>query len=302
MAAADDEDGEPDRSFFADRLAEHHHPWELPSTVVSYVDDAGPYELRVSVAIDPPDDAQVVELDECRGALDELEVLTGDLDRFDDLVDVLKVLRRSPATVADEVLTHFHLDRPPEDGWLGLVERLNVYGEALEFDIFERTGGDLGPWFRGELSWDHLLRIAAKLPAGSHYRAAMADDDELAARIAEEFGPPSKRRKSRRPPLVGFSTEVSYLHQITNQLNRLNWSVFAAQAEKAKRGSPPKPVKGPESADDRWEIADARREHDEVVSQVLVRRGGSKNRGGKAWVPKPEAVRGAVHLDPPSTD
>lgn len=281
MPAADED--EPARSFFADRLAEHHQPWALPPVAVEYVDDAGPYELRLAVSLEPPDDYQVCELDECNGALDELEVLAGNL--FDDLLDALDALGRSPASVADEVLEHFALGQPPEDGWHELVERLNVYGEALEFDVFERTGGDLGPWFRGELSWDHLLRIASRLPPGSHYRAAMADDDELAARIAAVHGPPSKRKKTRRPPLQGFTTEIQYLHDIRNALQRVPWAVFAAQAPSGKRGSAPRPAKGPETADDRYELLDARREHTEVVSQVLVRRGGSKNRAGKAWVP-----------------
>lgn len=301
---ADEQDDEP--SFFADQLAEACEPWRLPEVDVEFEDRAGPYTLRLAVVLEVPDDQQVAELDQCGGALDELEVLAGDDDAFEDLLDALDALGWSPAGAADAALAAFHLDRPPEPGWLELVEMLNVYGRAIEYDLWER-GHDLAAYFRGERPWDHLVRVTERLPPGCQYRAAMADDDELAARIAEVHGPPSKRRKRNRPALAGWTTEVSYLHQIANGLGRVQWAVFAAQAEKGKRGSVPKGAKGPETADDRYERMDAAREHTEIVDQVLVRRGGSKARGGRAWVPgdpggpKAEAVRGAVRLDPPDT-
>lgn len=243
--------------------------------------------------IDPPDDRQVVELDAAVSALDELETLAG--EQFDDVLDVVDGLGQTPAWAADEVIEHFHLDRPPRGGWFGLIEKINVYGRALEYDLWVR-GDRLSAYFLGRHPWDELLRLADRLPMGSQYYAALADDDELAAQIAARHGPPSKRKKgSGRPPLPGWTREVAYLHRIDNQLRRLEWAMFAAQA--TKRSSPPRAAKGPQTADDRYEQADFMREHEEIVGKVLKRKGGSKRPPG---MPAPEAVRGAVLLDAPT--
>lgn len=293
----DDTAAERPSSFFADRLAETHDPYRFPAVSVVYDDGDGPYEVVHRLVITVPDDEQVAELDDAGSALAEIEVLAG--DDFDDLVDVLDEIGWSGLRAADELLGHFGLAEPPEAGWVDLVERLNLYGPALEFDLLTACNGlDLLDWFRGRWSWDHLLRIASRLPPGSHYRSAMADDDELAAQIAEVHGPPSKRPKRSRPALEGFTTEVSYLHRIANRLDYLGWATFAAQAGKRK-GRPPAPAKGPETADDRFEWADYMREHEDVASRVLVRKGGSKRRQAERQ-PPPEAVRGAVELDPPA--
>ena len=293
----DDEPG----SFFALLMARTHQPYRFPATVVDYEDDDGPWSLRLTVVVDPPDDGQVADLDGCVSALDELAVIAG--DHFDDVLDVLDARGTSPAAAADALLAHFGVDEPPSIGWFALVERINVYGRALQYDLWER-GHELADYFRGTddtaEGWEHLLEVASRLPAGSHYRSAMLADDELAAQVAAKYGPPSKRPKgSNRPALEGFSTEVAYLHRIDNRLSYLAWAVFAAQAGK-KRGAPPKPAKGPETADDRYEFADFMREHEEIVGQVLKRKGGSG--GSPTRVPAPEAVRGAVLLDPPEPD
>jgi len=300
----EDSEEDPPASFFAELLARTHGPYTLPTTVVGYRDRDGPWELSVTVALDPPDDAAVAALDDAGGALDELEILAG--DQYDDLCDVLETLDRSPARAADDVLGHFHLTHPPSIGWYDLVERVNVYGRGLQYDLWER-GHLLSDYFRGTHpdGWEHLLEVAARLPAGSHYRSAQLDDDDLARRVAEQYGPPSKRKKpgSNRPPLEGYTTEVSYLHRIENRLQFLGWAVFAAQAGK-KRGTPPRPSKGPETADDRYEFLDFMAEHEDVVSQVL--RSPDKtdqppplNTTDQPRVPPPEAVRGAVMLTPP---
>ena len=271
-------------SFFADLMAAEHDPYHWPETTVD--------GEQLRVVLEVPDDEQVAALDGCRSAMHELDVLTGDPDLLDDLLDVLDARGTSPATAADRLLEHWALDRAPAVGWWELVETINLYGADLEFDVWERTGDDLGPWIRGERDWDLLLRIAARLPLGTHYRSALLDDDDLADRIAEVHGPPHKRRRAHRPPLVGFTPEVAQLHQIGHRLERLEWAIFRAQG--GKKATPPKPAKGPETADDRWEMRDHLREHDEVVSQVLKAKGGSKRR--KERVPAPEAVRGAVDL------
>lgn len=239
--------------------------------------DACPPFIYGKIEIPPPGDVGAAELDDCQTVTDEAYALLGDgpaerlMDEVDERGDMLSL-------VVDDLLHHFALLRAPSIGWFLLVERINCYGEAIEYDL--DAGGfrwGLHDYFAGRVpgGWDHLLRMVNRLPLGSQFRSAIADDDELAARILAVEGPLHKRKKgSGRPPLAGFTLEVSYLHRIANQLTRLEWAEFASQAGK-KRTSPPKGQKGPETADERVDFADFMREHDEVVSQVLVRKGGS---------------------------
>lgn len=266
-------------SFFAERLAEACAPWPVTD----------------KIEIPAPSDVAVAGLDDAEDAFDDLELLTGNL--YDLVLDHLDDTGQPPARCARELLDHFHLTRAPLTGWRTLVEMINVYGGGIEYDLWDR-GHDLADYFRGHRPWDHLLRMLARLPMGSHYRAAIADDDVLAEQIAAVHGPLHKRRKgSGRPPLTEFTREISYLHRIDNRLEYLAWAVFAAQAGK-KRGSPPKGTKGPETADERVDFRGFLVEHEEVVGQVLKSKGGSKKPSG----PAPEAVRGAVLLDPSTND
>lgn len=274
------DDHAPPGSFFADRMAETHGPW-----------------LCGKVEVPPPDDVAVAELDESDGPLDDLEILCPG-ETFDQVCDVLDTDKIPPGDAAAEALRHFHLDRPPEAGWLELTERLNLYGPGIEFDLWDR-GYALTDYFLGAVpgGWDHLFRMITRLPMGSHYRAGLADDDGLAEQILARYGPEHTRPKSGgRPPLAEFDRHAAYLHAISNKLGYIGWAVFAAQAGK-KKGSPPKGDKGPETAAERAEFRDHMREHEEIVGQVLKRKGGSRP---KSSGPAPEAVRGAVLLNPPA--
>lgn len=251
-----------------------------------------PYRYRDKIEIPPPDDAATAALDECETAVDELEALAGQA-AVDTLLDAIDDAGDLPAGVADEVLAHYHLVHAPDTGWHDMVERINLYGAAVEFDLWER-GRDLLDYFRGQVpgGWNHLLRVLGRLPMGSHFRAALADDDELARLMVEVHGPLHTRKGKGRPPLAEFDRHAAYLHKISNQLQYLAWATFAAQAGK-KRGTPPKGDKGPETADERVDFQGFLDEHDEIVSQVLKDKGGSKTRERQAPA---EAVRGAVLL------
>ena len=258
--------------------------------------DAHPASFRYQdkIEVPPPDDAATAALDECETALDELEALAG-ASGVDTLLDAIDDAGDLPATVADELLTHYHLVRTPEAGWHDMVERVNLYGSAIEYDLWHRNR-DLLDYFRGTVpgGWDHLMRMLYRLPMGSHFRAALADDDELAERMAEIHGPIHQRKgRGGRPPLTEFDRNAAYLHKISNQLTYLAWATFAAQAGK-KRGQPPKGDKGPETADERVDFRGFLVEHEEIVAQVLKDKGGSKNKAGRT--PPAEAVRGAVLL------
>lgn len=277
--AVTDEDTAPG-SFFAERLAEAHDPWVIGK-----------------IEIPAPSDEAVAALDDVgTSPIDVLELICPD-ETFDLVLDVIDVDRIPPGHAAREALAHFHIDRPPTIGWHELVERINLYGPGIEYDL--DSGGfrwGLHDYFLGRVpgGWDHFVRIIGRLPMGSHYRSAIADDDRLAEQIAARYGPPSAQpKKIARPPLTEFTREVAYLHRIDYRLSYLAWAVFAAQAGK-KRSSPPKPEKGPETANERYEAADFMREHEEVVSQVL------KRKGAKRPEPAAEAVRGAVLLNPPA--
>lgn len=263
-------------SFWAERMRDAHPE---------------PYRYRGKIVIPPPDDRVTAALDECTSALDELYELAG--DDADTLADAIDETGDHLPTVVSGILDHYHLTRPPEHGWHDLVERINVYGAGIEYDLDAGTYRyGLHDYFTGAVpgGWDHLLRMLSRMPMGSHYRAAVADDDELAERMAEIHGPLHKRKGSNRPPLTEFDRQVMYLHTISNQLTYLAWAVFAAQAGK-KKGTPPKGNKGPETADERVDFRGFLVEHEEIVGQVLKSKGGSGRSG-----PAPEAVRGAVLL------
>ena len=266
-------------SFWAERMRDAHPVF---------------YRYRGKLEIPPPDDAATAALDEAETVTDELEALAGQ-SQVDVLLDAIDEAGDLPATVVDELLAHYHLGRPPESGWHDVVERINVYGSAIEYDLWDR-GYDLLDYFRGAQpgGWDHLTRMLARLPMGSHFRAALADDDELAQALAERHGPLHQRKGGpSRPPLTEFDRQAMYLHKISNQLQYLAWAVFAAQAGK-KKGTPPKGDKGPETADERVDFRGFLVEHEEVVGQVLKSKGGSK---AKAERQAPaEATRGAVEL------
>lgn len=237
--------------------------------------DAHPEPFRYrDVVVPPPDDVSTAALDEAETASDELEALAGH-ELADTLLDAIDDAGDSVATAADALIAHYHLDRVPETGWHDVVERVNLYGAAIEFDLWDR-GHDLLDYFRGGVpgGWDHLTRMLARLPTGSHFRAAVADDDALAEAMVEVHGPLHQRKGNSRPPLTEWSREVAYLHRIDYRLAYLAWAVFAAQAGK-KRGQPPKPDKGPETADERVDFRGFLVEHEQVASQVLKRKGGS---------------------------
>lgn len=262
-------------SFWAERLRDAH---------------PAPYRYRDKIEVPAPDDMATAALDECETAADEIEALAGQ-SLADTLLAAVDDAGDLPGSVADGLLGHYHLDRAPETGWHDTVERINIYGPAIEFDLWER-GHDLLDYFRGAVpgGWDHLTRMLHRLPMGSHFRAAVADDDELARAMVDLHGPLHKRKGGSRPPLTEFDRQVMYLHKISNQLQYLAWATFAAQAGK-KRGTPPKGEKGPETADERVDFQGFLAEHEEVAAQVLKRKADKTPDG-----PKSEATRGAVLL------
>lgn len=142
---------------------------------------------------------------------------------------------------------------------------MDSYGAALEADLFER-GWDLLDYFRGVRPWPQLLRLVEHLPPHSHFRRALADDDDLQARIDAQPKPP--RRRSG-PSLRDWDEHQELRAALADGFALVQQAVGASVTPKGK--SPPKftPVRRPRTAADR---AQRRREeavHAEIVAQVL---------------------------------
>lgn len=100
-----------------------------------------------------------------------------------------------------------------------------------------------------------LLNVIDGLPANSHYVAALADDDELAASSPEP--------KSRPPRLTEFSPDTA---AIVDRLGDVISAVIAAAG-----GTPPKiqPYPRPETAADRAKTRWRMQKHHDLVRRVL---------------------------------
>jgi hypothetical protein len=170
------------------------------------------------------------------------------------------------AGLTRDVREHFGVTGSPPGGWAALVNLLDRYGAALEADLFERTW-DLLDFFRGVRPWPQLLRLMDHLPPLSHFRRAVADDDDLARRAElAALGRPS----SRGAPSLAHWTEMDDLiATLTDGFTLVQLAIASANTPKGK--SPPKfrPTPRPRSA---WQRAQSRRDetvHQEIVAQLL---------------------------------
>lgn len=248
------------------------------------MDDESRFEALADEAVGP----MLLEVDEFEWVLDvpssdavcELDDVTRPEEILAELLDdqadnVLDHLERRPWSLLLEVTArvrgHFALEVLPVGMWTRLVEQIDCYGEAIEADLFDR-GADLLDWFRGDRPWPQLLRILARLPEGSRYTAALLGDDDLARqRLAETDDDPDEdpdRRRSRRPPLVGESYDRALRRATVSSLMRVEHAIYAVNAPKGKGGKPPRPLLGPETAQDRLreQLADA--EVEDIFDQV----------------------------------
>lgn len=113
-----------------------------------------------------------------------------------------------------------------------LVDR---YGGAIEYDLHTLAGLDLLDFFRHDLSWRKLLDLVDRLPAGSAYWAARADDDELAEDTLRELG--GKLPKGGGPPpLSDMSLTNQLLMSVVDGL-----TVVRDRVERSAGGKPSEP-------------------------------------------------------------
>lgn len=88
---------------------------------------------------------------------------------------------------------------------VGLIDR---YGDAIEYDLHAFFRLDLLDFFRHKVSWRKLEVLLTRLPSGSAFWAARADDDEAAAAYIAFVG--DKSAKSATPDLQ----EMTYTNQV----------------------------------------------------------------------------------------
>lgn len=82
--------------------------------------------------------------------------------------------------------------------------------------------------WRGRITPRQVLNLVDRLPRGSHFHAALADDDELAEQIGDdvEDGP------APPPPLTEFSADHAMLTLIADRLGELLRLTSAVHSDK----------------------------------------------------------------------
>lgn len=238
----DEEDSAP--SLFEQLLDEFRGPWR------GKVGDLDEVEIEV------PTSATVADLDDVTDPAEILDLLAGE-DLADELLDELEDRPAHELTdLVGQLLEHFVLADPPEQGMAAIVDEVDRYGAAIEADlVFSGSGLLLIDWFRqpDRYPWSLLLRLLPRMPESGHYDTARRDDDELAARIDEliDAGQLAKP-KGNRPPLLGHTRDRALMQDILDVLRRIEHAEWAASPKfKGKGGRPPKNSPRPVGAMDR---------------------------------------------------
>jgi hypothetical protein len=134
------------------------------------------------------------------------------------------------------------------------VELVDRYGPEIEYDFLTVYHGlHLSDWFsgRGAPPWSKLVRLADALPSHSRFKAAIIDDDELAARLNltdDEDGDKSERRKMT---YEGYDPVIAKLTDACDLLIGLQRTLIQVNSEKGKGPKDTKFMDRPESAVDR---------------------------------------------------
>jgi hypothetical protein len=227
--------------------------------------EAIPDEFHVpdlDLTIPHPSAAAVALLDQAKGPLDELMLLSGAASKA-----TWAVFRRErPAVLAafcEEIRAHYHLVDPPSDGWGVLVSSLERYGDAVEYDLWTRQD-DLHDYFAGRKPWRKLANILRRLPSHSHFITAQRNDPELAEQLVQSGVEPEKWT----PP----ATEWGLPELLTAALfDRLGNVITAVQAGPQRRPQQMDQFPRPETEIDRARRRlgrQAERELDELIAQA----------------------------------
>ncbi|AOE43717.1 tail assembly chaperone [Gordonia phage SpeedDemon] len=136
-------------------------------------------------------------------------------------------------------------------GFAGLIQLIEEHGESIEWDLHSELNLDLLAFFRGEQPWPKLYRLLRKLPQGSRYKSALAENMELAKvlleleeaeqeedwvneLLADEDDEPQEEELSPTSA-VGHTQEVELLMKITDWLQTVNSTLVGVNSAKGKR-------------------------------------------------------------------
>lgn len=128
--------------------------------------------------------------------------------------------------------------------------------------MLAELGLDLLDWFRARRPWPQLLRLIALLPDHSHYKVALSQDDELAARqAAAQNGKP-------RPPRVDGRVWTPERAALTDACDILLAILATLDAQRTGKPRKPEQLPRPVTAQDRYERKAAYRRYCELVNQM----------------------------------
>jgi hypothetical protein len=131
---------------------------------------------------------------------------------------------------------------------------------------------DLLDWFRGRRPWPQLLRLIEQLPRHSHYKAALVNDPDMAARIVEQR---AKSPTKARPPVTDWSPEVDMLAHVADAVRSLV-SLTIKVNSKGGNGPDAKPVTRPRTAVDRADRAAFERRMNVLIKKVVPNQPGGE--------------------------
>lgn len=132
----------------------------------------------------------------------------------------------------------------------------------IEYDL-HGLGLDLLDFFRGRHSWRKLAAMIVQLPSSSRTAEAMANDDEMAEKIAGQKYRDTGPRLSEYTPVVArldvLADRIAELIALTVQVNN-------------KNGKAPRvrPARRPETAITRAERRRAQRKYNALVDEVTA--------------------------------
>ncbi|OZC55960.1 hypothetical protein CH276_28040 [Rhodococcus sp. 06-470-2] len=237
----------------------------------------GPFFVEIADAPDivvdvPPSDA-VAELDLVTSVTAQLDILVGE-DVADQILDHFDTLPASALTdLVDDIREHFGILVAPDIGWTELIGEIDKYGVDIERDLMNIPNAPrLYDWIRDHRNtpWNLLTRMLTRMPEGGWYLAAIGSDldraqKQLAMEADGEISSPS-----RRPSLVGWTSEREKQTEIVETLRRVEHGIWAASPKfKGKGGRPPKNLLRPLTARARAEELRTFADHDEIGAQVL---------------------------------
>ncbi|MBF6085225.1 hypothetical protein IU485_28045 [Nocardia cyriacigeorgica] len=129
---------------------------------------------------------------------------------------------------------------------------------------------------RGRYPWPKLFRFLARLPAGSHYRAAQDLDEDMARRIldaeavreAAEITPSEDDQLPTVSSSAGYTHETYLLMMLYEAIQHLNSTLVAVNLPKGKKPPRVKPLPRPVSALDRERAKREMREVDRALAEM----------------------------------